>query len=73
MEICPKCKKYSLSLDLRDSVARCYNSDCDFKEKVKDYDDYFEKFKISELNWENYCAQTPPNFRRERPSSFSVA
>lgn len=69
MEICPKCNEYTLSLDLRDNVARCYNLNCDFEEKIKDYDDYFERFKISKLNWENYCAQTPPKFRRMAPSS----
>ena len=68
MEICPKCKKYSLSMELRDGVARCFNVNCDFKGKIDSFRDYFEKFKISGLNWANYCAQTPVNLRVSGPS-----
>lgn len=67
MEICPKCKKYTLTLVIKDRVARCYNYDCDFEEKIVDNNDYFNKFVISELNWENYCGQTPREFRVVKP------
>jgi transcription initiation factor TFIIIB Brf1 subunit/transcription initiation factor TFIIB len=67
MEICPECSEYSLSLDLRNGLARCYNRDCCFKEEIIDYDDYFKRFVISELNWANYCAQTPASLRVPSP------
>lgn len=66
MEKCPKCKKIYLEHDPRYKAARCYNPDCDFWERVRDYDEFFERFVISELNWSNYCAQTPKFVREIR-------
>ncbi len=68
MEICPECNQYALSLDLRNSLARCYNRECNFKTKIKGCDDYFEQFEISNLNWPNYCAKTPPSLRVTKPT-----
>jgi hypothetical protein len=67
MQICPKCGQYTLGAHLRNSVALCYNLNCDFEEKIKGFRDYFERFEISELNWPNYCAQTPPSMRVLEP------
>jgi hypothetical protein len=59
MEICPKCKDYSLSYDPRRKTARCYSLTCRFEEPVINSSDYFDRYVISPLNWENFCAQTP--------------
>lgn len=65
-EKCPRCESYSLSYDPVRGTARCYRMDCDFEEKVKDVDDYFDRFVIAKLNWDNYCASTPFFVRKIR-------
>lgn len=73
MEMCPRCKKYTLSVDLRNTVARCFSTTCRFQEKIENMRDYFERFEISELNWPNYCAQTPVDFRVLGPSKNTIS
>ena len=66
MEKCPKSKDNYLSYDPHRKTACCVSHDCDFEEKVLDQEDYFRKFVISSLNWENYCARTPLFVRKIR-------
>lgn len=66
MEICPKCKSYTLSYDSRRCVAICNSYECDYIYRVKDIEDYFNQFVVSELNWNNYCAKTPSFIRKLR-------
>jgi len=65
-EICPTCIQYTLNHDARRETARCYNYTCGFELRVRNYEEYFNRFVISKLNWTNYCAQTPLFIRRIR-------
>jgi len=66
MEICPKCRDYTLSYDPARRVAICYSKKCNYCQPINDYKDYFKSFIISKLNWENYCAKTPSSIRKLR-------
>jgi len=66
MEKCPKCNYYTLSYDPRLGTAICTRYSCDYSEVVSDSDDYYKKFVISQYNWDNFCASTPPFVRKLR-------
>ncbi len=67
MERCPERRDYILSFDRRRRAAVCSNKhSCKFFEKATDQKDYFNRFVVSELNWENYCASTPAFVRKAR-------
>jgi hypothetical protein len=65
-EKCPKCKSYTLSHDKPRSTARCMRFNCDFEERVNDRNDYFDRFVLTELNWDGYCGSTPDYVREIR-------
>ena len=65
-EKCPMCKSYTLSYDPIRETARCYLFDCAFEKKVKDKDEYYKDFVLTERNWDNYCASTPLFVRKIR-------
>ena len=73
MEKCPKCEDYTLSYNPRRCVAVCNSHDCDYIQKVEDMEDYFNRYVISELNWDNYCAKTPLFVRKLRGTLTPVA
>ena len=45
MAQCPSCRRNSLEYNEGKLVAWCLYSDCAFREKIKDYDDYAIKFE----------------------------
>jgi hypothetical protein len=63
---CPNCESYTLSYDPVRRTARCYRLDCDFEQRVKDEDEYYNKFVLIKRNWSNYCASTPLFVRKIR-------
>ena len=66
MERCPKCLDYTLSFDPMSSTAVCNSYHCDFEQNVQNQNQYFKRYVITELNWNNYCAQTPTFVRKLR-------
>ena len=49
MEVCPKCRNYTLEYDPHSRSARCLLMYCDFRESM-DYSEYSGRFEREEKN-----------------------
>lgn len=72
MERCPQCKDYSLCYDPKGSWAVCTSYGCGYVGEVVSADEYYHKYVISALNWDNYCACTPLFVRELRGTKGPV-